>query len=97
MVKEEATATENGSTSSAELRIQLMPFDIDYDGEAKVSEYFESTVRQVNADGKVALRSEAEDVNEDVTLNASFRGRLLNGRTMRLPEKYQVSTLVAHG
>ena len=88
MAKTEPT---EDSTLPAVTRVQLMPFDIDYDGQAKIADYFETTLRK-DTEGGVAVKGEddADPSRECANMNASFRGRLLNGRNITIPDDYQV-------
>ena len=105
----------NAAQASDDVRVQLMPFDLNFDGEAKVAEFFESTVRQVDADGNVKMpktvdekssgietqtikveNGEEERESDSYTLNAAFRGRILNGKKMALPEGYEVRDVTCH-
>ncbi|RZC41835.1 RNase H2 suC domain containing protein [Asbolus verrucosus] len=55
-----------------ETKIHSVPFKIHADCDAKVSKYFESSIK----------------VEEDKTMKASFRGYPLRGETIELPQGY---------
>ena len=78
------TELSENSACPAEVKVQLMPFDMDYDGKANIKDYFETTIR-----GDLDQEKTQTDMKNS-HLNASFRGRLLNGRNIELPEDYQV-------
>ncbi|XP_013397498.1 ribonuclease H2 subunit C [Lingula anatina] len=50
----------------------LMPCEIDYNGPAKVADYFDTSVRH----------------DQGTVLSATFRGRPLSGKEMQLPDGY---------
>merc|ERR1712126_429263 len=50
-----------------ELRVQLMPFDLEYDGAAPVRDFFESSVRKVDSRGKVMDSGVKRETISDAT------------------------------
>ena len=86
------TLSSEESAGPTEVKVQLMPFDMDYDGKADIEEYFETTLRRDVPD-KAPSEDDDEKIRIDTknsNVNASFRGRLLNGRQIAVPETYQV-------
>lgn len=67
------------STCNQTSGLHLLPCKIDFDGDAKVSNYFVSSIRQEK-------KSDSESDLADKT--ASFRGRPLAGRAVTVPEGY---------
>ncbi|KAL9956770.1 hypothetical protein ACROYT_G038303 [Oculina patagonica] len=61
-------------------RVHLMACEIDHDGEAPVSSYFDTSVREEATNSGVQ--------NGEKALSASFRGRGLNGCVVNLPAGY---------
>lgn len=61
-------------------RVHLMACEVDHDGEASVSSYFDTSVREEGKNSGVQ--------NGDTALSASFRGRSLKGSVINLPAGY---------
>lgn len=61
-------------------RVHLMACEIDHDGKAPVSSYFETSVREEGTNTGVQ--------NGEKALSASFRGRGLQGCVLNLPAGY---------
>lgn len=61
-------------------RVHLMACEVDHDGEAQVSDYFDPTVRVEGTSSGVQ--------NGESALSASFRGRGLKGCVLNIPTGY---------
>jgi len=88
---------------ASEVTLHFMPFLIDYEGEAPIQNYFvveservkleeEGSMSTLSTSTSSSSSSSASAAPEDDILRASFRGRLLRGKTLPLPSDYQGTT-----
>ena|SRR3989344_5641059 len=88
---------------ASEVTLHYMPFLIDYEGEAPIQNYFvveservkleeEGSMSTLSTSTSSSSSSSASAAPEDDILRASFRGRLLRGKTLPLPSDYQGTT-----
>jgi len=66
----------NNNSTPSEINLHLLPVNIQHNGNAKVSKYF-----QIEEDSELLL-------NGNPTLKARYRGRLLRGAIQEVPEGY---------
>ncbi|ELR11397.1 Ribonuclease H1/H2 small subunit [Acanthamoeba castellanii str. Neff] len=84
---------------ASEVTLHYMPFLIDYEGEAPIQNYFVVESERVKQEEEGSMStlststssssSSASAAPGDDILRASFRGRLLRGKTLPLPSDYQ--------
>ena len=74
--------SEINTKSDSPVKCHLMPFKIDYEGPAAVSNFFETSI--------------IESKNSD-TLQASFRGRPFKGQQVNIPQGYFGAVLQRKG